>query len=310
LETKRFHTPVLLEESLLFLRPTTGGTYIDATVGGGGHAAAVLDKSLPGGRCIGIDADTEAIAEATTRLASYGNRFIPVLANFGTLDSVLARLSVSDVDGILFDLGVSSHQLDEPSRGFSFRADEPLDMRMDRTQTLHAAEVVNTYTAQELTEVIRRFGEERYAKRIAASIVRSRSKRPLETTGDLASAITQTLGRAAGIKSLARVFQAIRIEVNRELEQLTNGLEHAIRLTRSGGRIVVISYHSLEDRIVKNVFREASRTTRPSGTSLLPDVPIRPRVRVLTRKPVVASPSEVRANARARSAKLRAAEKL
>ncbi|MBI4418435.1 MAG: 16S rRNA (cytosine(1402)-N(4))-methyltransferase RsmH [Ignavibacteriales bacterium] len=310
METNRFHTPVLLEESLSLLRPVPGGTYVDATVGGGGHAAAVLDKSLPGGRCIGIDTDREAIAEATTRLASYGNRFVPVLANFGTLDSVLARLSVSEVDGILFDLGVSSHQLDEPSRGFSFRADEPLDMRMDRTQTLHAAEVVNTYTVQELTEVIRRFGEERYAKRVAASIVRSRSKRPLETTGDLASAITQTLGHAAGIKSLARVFQAIRIEVNRELEQLTNGLEHAIRLTRPGGRIVLISYHSLEDRIVKNVFREASRATRPSGTSLLPDVPIRPRVRVLTRKPVEASPFEVRANARARSAKLRAAEKL
>lgn len=284
---------------------------MDATLGGGGHASAILERTSPSGRCIGFDADADALAEASRRLSIAGGRFVAVHANFGTLESELARLSVERIDGILFDLGVSSHQLDEPSRGFSFRSDEPLDMRMDRRQHLDAAQVLNTYDLGELAEILRRFGEERHAGRIARSIVRHRARQRLTTTGELASVVKQTLGRAVGVKSLARVFQAIRIEVNKELENLTRALEQAIRLTRAGGRIVVISYHSLEDRIVKDVFREASRTTRRHATTLLmPDTPIQPLARILTKKPVGASPQEVRLNPRARSAKMRAAERL
>lgn len=301
---------MLLEEALALLAPVPGGTFVDATLGGGGHARAILERTSPSGRCIGFDADAEALAEASRRLRPAGERFVAVHANFNALEAELARLSVERIDGILFDLGVSSHQLDEPTRGFSFRFDEPLDMRMDRRQHLDAAQVVNTYDLGELAQILRRFGEERYAGRIARSIVQHRARHRFTTTGDLASVIKRALGKAAGVKSLARVFQAIRIEVNNELESLTEALEQAIQLTRGGGRIVVISYHSLEDRIVKEAFREASRTTRRHATGLLPDTPVRPLVRILTRKPVGASPQEVKRNPRARSAKMRAVERL
>jgi 16S rRNA (cytosine1402-N4)-methyltransferase len=310
LETSRFHTPVLLEEALALLAPVPGGTYVDATLGGGGHARAILERTSPSGRCIGFDVDADALTEASRRLSPAGSRFVAVHANFSALEAELARLSVERIDGILFDLGVSSHQLDEPSRGFSFRSDEPLDMRMDRRRHLDAAQVVNTYDLGDLAGILRRFGEERHAGRVARSIVQHRARHRLTTTGELASVVKQALGRAAGIKSLARVFQAIRIEVNNELESLAGALEQAVRLTRGGGRIVVISYHSLEDRIVKDAFREASRTTRRPATALLPDTPVQPLVRILTRKPVGASPEEVKLNPRARSAKMRAVERL
>lgn len=310
METGRYHTPVLLEEALALLAPASGGTFVDATLGGGGHARAILERSGPDGRCIGIDADADALNEASRHLGGFGNRFMPVHGNFGMLDDVLRRCSVEKADGILFDLGVSSHQLDAPGRGFSFRTDEPLDMRMDRTQALNAEQILNSMSADELASLIRRFGEERQARRIARHLTEERSRRPLRTTGDLADVVRRAVGPRSAVKSLARVFQAVRIEVNRELERLAAGLDQALEVLRPGGRIVVISYHSLEDRIVKDMFREASRSTRPSGTTLLPDVEIQPRLRVLTRKPLTPSTSEERSNPRSRSAKLRAAEKV
>lgn len=310
METGRFHTPVLLGEALALLAPVPGGTYVDATLGGGGHARAILQQSAPDGRCIGIDADADALNEASRELGGFGTRFLPVHGNFGMLDAILRRCSVREADGILFDLGVSSHQLDEPERGFSFRADEPLDMRMDRTQALNAEQILNTMSADQLASLIRRFGEERQARRIARLLTEERSRRPLRTTGDLAAVVRRAVGPRSAVKSLARVFQAVRIEVNRELDRLAAGLDQSLEVLRPGGRIVVISYHSLEDRIVKDMFREASRSTRPSGTALLPDVAVKPRLRVLTRKPVTASASEERSNPRSRSAKLRAAEKI
>lgn len=310
MESGRYHTPVLLEEALALLAPASGGTFVDATLGGGGHARAILERSAPDGRCIGIDADEDALKEASGQLAEFGARLTAVHGNFGMLADLLRRCSVREVDGILFDLGVSSHQLDEPARGFSFRSDEPLDMRMDRTQTVDAEKILNTMSADELASLIQRFGEERQARRIARFLTEERARRPLKTTGDLAAIVRRAVGPRSATKSLARVFQAIRIEVNRELDHLASGLDQALSVLRPGGRIVVISYHSLEDRIVKDLFREASRSTRPSGTNLLPDVPVRPRLRILTRKPVTPSTSEERSNPRSRSAKLRAAEKV
>lgn len=287
-----------------------GKTIVDATLGGGGHAQAILERLSENGRCLGIDADTDAMTFASERLKQFGSRFIPVHDNFGNLRSVLSQHSVEAIDGILFDLGVSSHQLDDPSRGFTFRANDILDMRMDRRQDLHAAQVVNTYALKELEEILRTFGEEKHARRIASRIVERRQRGTLETTGDLASVVESVVGTRFAVKSLARVFQALRIEVNGELDRLQQGLQQALDVVRNGGRIVVISYHSLEDRIVKNCFRDAARSVVPSGLKPVPDTLIRPRIRILTKRPVEATTTEIRINPRARSAKLRAVEKL
>lgn len=305
-----YHTPVLLHETLSYLAPLPGKTIVDATLGGGGHAEAILERIGGNGRCFGFDADADALTAARERLKQFGGRFVPVHDNFGNLQTVLSQHSTDAVDGVLFDLGVSSHQLDDPSRGFTFRTDAMLDMRMDRRKDLHAGQVVNTYSLNELEEIFRSYGEEKHARRIASRIVEQRHRTAVETTGDLASIVESVVGVRFAIKSLARVFQALRIEVNRELDQLHQGLQQALRVVRSGGRIVVISYHSLEDRIVKDCFRDAARSILPSGLKPVPDTVIEPAVRILTKKPVEASASEIQRNPRARSAKLRAVEKV
>jgi 16S rRNA (cytosine1402-N4)-methyltransferase len=287
-----------------------GKTIVDATLGGGGHAQAILQKLRDRGRCFGFDADTDALTSASERLKEFGAKFVPVHDNFGNLRSVLSQRSVDAIDGILFDLGVSSHQLDDASRGFTFRASDILDMRMDRRQELHAAQVVNTYAVKELEEIFRNYGEEKLARRIASRIVERRQRTAIETTGELASIVESVAGARFAVKSLARVFQALRIEVNGELDRLQQGLEQALDVVQTGGRIVVISYHSLEDRIVKDCFRDAARSLLRSGLKPVPDTHIKPRVSILTKKPVEASADEIRINPRARSAKLRAVEKL
>jgi len=305
-----FHTPVLLQEVLRYLLTSLDGIYVDATVGGGGHAAAVLEQLGSQGIVVGIDADRDAIAEAQRRLQRFGSRAILVQENFRNLRAILAARQVQSVDGILFDLGVSSFQLDEATTGFSFRADERLDMRMDRRQQLDARAVVNEYHEQELADLFWRYGEERHARRIARRIVQVRKQSRIDTTGALAEVVATVVGHRFLTKSLARVFQAIRIEVNNELGNLQQALNDAIDVVKPGGRIVVLSYHSLEDRIVKQTMKMASAATRRSGSTLIPDEPVQPRLALLTKKPITASSSEVARNPRSRSAKLRAAEKV
>ncbi len=299
-----YHEPVLLHEALQFLLTDPAGTYLDATTGGGGHAAALARLLTSGGRIVGLDTDADALEAARTALA--GATVDLRQTNFRELRAVLAELRVECLTGALFDLGVSSHQLDDPGRGFSFRADEPLDMRMDRRQALSAGDVVNTYEERRLADLLFQFGEERRSRAIARTIVRSR---PIDTTGALRDAVAGvTGGGPALVKSLARVFQAVRIEVNGELAALDRALRAATDLLAPGGRLVVISYHSLEDRIVKEWFRGESRAVAldPSPAAAMSI----PRLRTLTRKPVTPGTEELRRNPRARSAKLRAAERL
>jgi 16S rRNA (cytosine1402-N4)-methyltransferase len=281
-----YHEPVLLKEVVALLRPRGGSLYVDATVGGGGHAEAILRAAAPDGRLIGLDRDEEALAASRERLNEWGARVRLVRANFAELDEALMNEGVTTVDGIVFDLGVSSRQFDEPSRGFSFLREGPLDMRMDRSIGRTAAEVVNTASEKELADIFLRYGEERRARAIARRIV---AARPIETTVQLADLIGPRRGRT---HPATRVFQALRIYVNDELENLKRGLAAATRVLRPGGRLAVISFHSLEDRIVKRHFRET------------------PSLRVITRKPVTPTQQEIEQNPRARSAKLRVAEKI
>jgi 16S rRNA (cytosine1402-N4)-methyltransferase len=305
-----YHTPVLLEETLSFLIKSKSGVYVDATLGGGGHAEAIVALLENDGRLIGLDADNDALQFATIRLSGYRDRFIARKGNFKEFKKTVLADGVVGVDGALFDLGVSSFQLNEPTKGFSFRSDSPLDMRMDRTQALSAHEVVNAYDERRLSQIFREYGEERNARRIARAVVSARSARPLESGKDLVRVVEGIVGDRFLTKTLARVFQAIRIEVNRELENLTIGLSEAIDVLNPGGRLVVISYHSLEDRIVKETLKAASATSDTSLSKFLPAATLQPRLRILTKKFVGPSDSEVRANPRARSAKLRAAEKI
>lgn len=290
-----YHTPVLLDEVLSFLRPKAGGTYVDCTLGGGGHAEAVLDAISGKGMLVGFDRDPDAIRAAGERLARFGTSVAFVPRNFDAVRNRLRQLNISAVDGFLLDLGVSSHQLDDPGRGFSFQQEGPLDMRMDMESTVSGLKIVNTYPEEELKRIFKEYGEERMSSRIAWRIARHREERPLETTADLANAVRRAVGGRFIMKSLARVFQAIRVEVNDELENLRRFLGEAIPLMAVGGRIVVISYNSLEDRIVKTWMREEGR--------------VNDRLTLLTKKPVVPSEQELSVNKRSRSAKLRAAER-
>ncbi len=308
--TAPFHTPVLLREVLSLLVTAPEGIYVDATLGGAGHAEALLQHLAPGGRLIGIDADADAIAAARERLTDETGRCVLVQSDFGSFGAVLSKLRINSVNGVLFDLGVSSFQLDQGSRGFSFRADDRLDMRMDRRRPRDAEAVLREISADELTRLLKEYGEERHARRIARKIIEHRRRTPIRTTGDLAAIVREAVGQRFLTKSLARVFQSLRIAVNDELGQLERGLSEAIDLVVPGGRIVTISYHSLEDRIIKQQFKAASATSVRSETALLPDRPVEPRLKILTRKPVVASPGELARNPRARSAKLRAAERI
>jgi len=307
------HTSVMPEEVLEYLQPRSGGIYVDGTLGGGGHAGLILESTNPDGRLVGFDRDPEALATATARLALYGERFTPVHANFSEAPGELERLGIERVDGMLLDLGVSSWQLDSAERGFSFREDGPLDMRMNPREGESAAEVLQSLDEQKLADIFFTFGEERYARRIARAIVRRREEQPLATTLELADLVRGAVPGGhvpARIHPATRVFMALRIYVNRELEHVERGVAQAIELLRPGGRLVVISFHSLEDRLVKNLFREAARTCICPPEFPVCTCTVEPKVKVLTRKSVKASDAEIAANSRSRSAVLRAVERL
>jgi len=308
-----FHRPVLLNETIALLDPKPGGVFLDATLGGGGHADAILERTSPNGILVGIDRDPEAIEHARQRLARYGQRVKFVQGDFRDIGSILASVGITELDGVLFDLGVSSHQL-ESGRGFSFMRDEPLDMRMSPAEgTLSAADVVNTYTESDLAEIIRRYGEERYARQIARAIVERRKSAPIRTTGELVETILSAVGgkyRGLDIHPATRTFQAIRIEVNKELEAIEAGVTGAIEHLKIGGRICVISFHSLEDRIVKKTFRKLSGHCECPPRALKCECGARRILQVLTKKPVTPSEEEIAENPRSRSAKLRCAERV
>ena len=312
------HIPVLLAECLEQLQLKTQNTFADLTLGGAGHSVEAAKRIGPEGLLIGVDQDEVALAAAQTRLLALPNDQRPEIVllrgNFGNLDELLLSADVPAVDAMLFDLGVSSVQIDTPSRGFSFKETAPLDMRMDPgKQTLTAAEIVNHYNAADLTRIIRIYSDEKWASRIAEFIVKARQKEPIETSDQLVEIIKAAIpasARRSGGHPAKRTFQALRIEVNSELDVLKSGLDAAIRWLAPGGRIAVISYHSLEDRIVKDTFAQhAQGCTCPPGLPVCTcgNVPI---LKVVTRKPIVASPEEVARNPRARSAKLRVARKL
>jgi len=303
----------LLAEVLHYLSPHPGSIVVDCTLGGAGHAAKIASAIAPDGLLIGIDQDDAALAAAADTLR-LGQQTLLIKGNFGDLDALLSGANVPYVDGFLLDLGVSSPQLDFVERGFSYHGDAPLDMRMDPAAGgITAADVVNSYQESDLARVIREYGEERWATRIAAFVVAARARRPVATTSELVEIIKSAVPAAArkdGPHPARRTFQALRIEVNHELEVLESALHSAVRWLVPGGRIVVISYHSLEDRVVKQAFARLAQTcTCP------PDLPVcvcgvKPVVRVLTRRAVVPTEEEVERNPRSRSAKLRAAEKL
>jgi 16S rRNA (cytosine1402-N4)-methyltransferase len=297
------HIPVLVGEVVLSLRPQPHAVYVDATLGEGGHAEALLRATAPSGRLIGIDRDAEVLAIARQRLAPFGSRVDIVHGHAVELRNILDTLRVAEADGILLDLGVSSYQLETTARGFSFARAGPLDMRMDRTTGPTAATLVNTLGEWELVNVIMRYGEEHWARRIARAILRARRRAPLQTTQDLAVIITQVIppsARRPRIHPATRTFQALRIAVNQELSRLEESLNVAITCLRPGGRLCVIAYHSLEDRIVKRTFQ--AYATSPENAT--------PRVRLLTKKPVTCTLAERQVNPRARSAKLRVLERV
>ena len=312
--TRYRHVPVLLGRVLELLAPVLtapGAVVVDATLGMGGHAEALL-VAHPQARLIGIDRDTDALALATARLAPFETRITLVHAVYDQLPVVLEELGLSAVDGILFDLGVSSLQLDETERGFSYAHDAPLDMRMDRTTGKTAADVVNTYSAAEIAQVLRVYGEERFASRIANAIVQERTRQPLVSASRLAELVRDSIPaatRRTGGHPAKRTFQALRIEVNAELTALERAVPAAVAAVRVGGRVVVLSYQSLEDRLVKQVFAAGAASTSPSQLPVeLPDHA--PRLRLLTRGADQASATEVAANPRAASVRLRAIERI
>ena len=306
------HRSVLLDEAVEALNIRPDGVYVDGTAGGGGHSFAIASK-LENGLLIAIDQDENAIAAASARLAPLGDRARVVRNNFSNLNDVLDQCEINKIDGLLLDLGVSSHQLDEAERGFAYQNDAPLDMRMDRRQSKTAYDVVNTYSEEDLKRILFTYGEERFSGRIAAKIVTTREKKPIETTGELADLIKSAIPAAAregGHHPAKRSFQAIRIEVNAELDVIVPAIESAVSHMKPGGRIAIITFHSLEDRIVKQAFaRLASGCTCPKG------LPIcvcgkKPQVKVISKKPILPGAVELEENPRARSAKLRVAEKV
>jgi 16S rRNA (cytosine1402-N4)-methyltransferase len=301
------HTPVLLAEVLQALTVQPGGRYIDATLGGGGHAAAILEYSAPGGQLLGIDADPIAVKIARERFRGSRDSILIVNDNFANLRSICIKHDFFPVHGILFDLGLSSLQLDGSGRGFSFQHDAPLDMRFNPTQVTTAADIVNNASEMKLANIIRTYGEESHSHRIARSIVK---ERPIETTGQLARIIEKTVGRRGRLHPATRTFQALRVAVNHELENLEAALKQAVDLLGYEGRLVVITYHSLEDRIVKQFTQKEAR-----GCICPPGTPTcvcghTPSLRLVNKKVIVPTAAEIRANPRSRSAKLRAAERI
>jgi 16S rRNA (cytosine1402-N4)-methyltransferase len=306
------HLSVLPEEVIRFLDPTDGKIYLDGTLGGGGHSALILEKA-PGAFLVGIDRDQTALAAAGARLATHGDHVRLLHGDFAGVAEQLNSIGVTALDGFILDLGVSSHQLDTRERGFSFQQDAPLDMRMDSSCGETAADLVNELPEAELERIFSDYGEERWAKRIASFIVRERTEAPITTTFRLVDIIKGAVPKAKWderIHPATRTFQALRIAVNTELESLEQGMRAALDLLKPGGRGVIISFHSLEDRIVKHIFREYAE-----GCTCPRQLPIcvcgnLPRVKILTGRPVMATAAETEENPRSRSAKLRAVEKL
>lgn len=283
------HVAVLFQEVITALAPRDGGRYIDGTIGAGGHAAGILEASAPNGRLLGLDADPSALAIAAQNLARFGDRALLVHSNYDRLREVAAANGFVPVDGIVLDLGLSSIQLADTQRGFSFTSDGALDMRMNPQEPTTAADLVNTLDEKSLADILFKFGEERASRRIARAIV---AARPIHTAAQLARVIEQTMGRRGRLHPATRTFQALRIAVNRELERLEQVLPHIVEVLAPGGRVAIITFHSLEDRIVKNFFRSSDR------------------LRVLTKHPVRPTQAEIANNPRSRSAKLRIAEKI
>jgi 16S rRNA (cytosine1402-N4)-methyltransferase len=301
------HIPVLYKEVLAGLQPRPGGRYIDATLGAAGHAAGILAASAPDGRLLGLDADPEAVTFAGQHLRPFGERVILQVANFRQIKTVALALGFGQVDGILMDLGLSSRQLSDPERGFSFSRDGPLDMRMDPSQGRSAADLVNHLPQAELADLLWRYGEERHSRRIARAIV---AARPVTTTKELADLVEHTVRRREKIHPATRTFQALRIAVNDELEALSQALVQARDLLRPQGRLAIIAFHSLEDRLVKRFYQQESRDCLCPPEILICVCQHRATLRVLTSKPVRPTAEEVARNPRSRSARLRIAERL
>lgn len=306
------HTSVLLAETMEYLNIRPEGIYVDGTLGGGGHASCVCERLSDTGRFIGIDQDEDAIRAAGKRLAPFGDKVTILRSNYEHMRQALKNQGIDKVDGILLDLGVSSYQLDDPKRGFTYRVeDAPLDMRMDNRQTLTARDVVNTYSEMELYRIIRDYGEDRFAKNIAKHIVQARQAKPLLTTGQLNEVIKAAIPakvRAGGGHPSKRTYQAIRIELNRELEVLNNSLDDMIDLLSPGGRLCIITFHSLEDRIVKSCFkRNENPCTCPSDFPVCVCGAVS-KGRVVTKKPILPGEQEMEENPRSKSAKLRVFE--
>jgi len=307
------HIPVMHDECIKYLDIKPDGIYVDGTLGGAGHSSSIAAHLSQDGRLIGIDRDDNAIKAASERLREFGERVCIVKNNFKNINEVLDNLGIDKIDGALLDLGVSSHQLDEASRGFSYMKDAPLDMRMDRSAELSAYEVVNNYAEERLCEIIFKYGEERWAKRVAKFIVDKRAIKPINTTLELVSVINAAIPKGArmtGGNAAKRTFQAIRIEVNGELEILKGAVNDFVSRLKTGGRLLVITFHSLEDRIIKEEFLSLA-----SGCTCPKEFPVcvcgnKPKVKVLTGKPAIASDEELLNNSRSKSAKLRVIEKL
>lgn len=311
-EQVRQHVPVLLEEVLKELQCNRPGLYVDCTIGAGGHALGILSSS-PGNRVIGIDWDDNSLDTARENLKGFGDRVIYIREDYSSIGTILDNMNISEVDGFLFDLGLSSMHLDSPERGFSIRQDSPLDMRMDRRKETTAAELVNHLEAGELIHIIKEFGEEKWAKRIVTAIVRERSKGNITTTGQLAEIVCSAIpysSRPDRIHPATKTFQALRIAVNSELDHIDKAIRDAIMHLKRGCRICVISFHSLEDRIIKHTFRNMEK-----GCICPPRIPycicgLKKEITVLTRKPIRPSSTEIINNPRSGSAKLRAAERV
>lgn len=307
------HFSVLLGECIENLNIKPNGIYVDGTAGGAGHSSKIAERLGEGGLLIPIDQDEDAIKVITERLAPYGNRVKIVRDNFSNIKRVLDELEIDKIDGLLLDLGVSSYQLDTAERGFSYMANAPLDMRMDNRAARSAYTVLNEYSADELKKIIYDFGEERFAPKIVAGIIKAREKAPIQTTGELVEIIKSSIpsfARREELSSVKRVFQAVRIEVNKELDIIAPTIEAAVSRMNEGGRIVIITFHSLEDRIVKQTFNQLS-----SGCTCPKDFPVcvcgnKPKIKVLTKKPILPSKAELAVNSRSKSAKLRVAEKI
>ena len=307
------HKPVLLEECMEGLAIKPEGIYVDGTAGGAGHSSEIASRLGEGGLLLALDQDETAVAVATERLSKFGERAKVIRSNFREVGRVCEEQGIQRIDGMLMDLGVSSYQLDTAERGFSYRADAPLDMRMDSRNPLTARKIVNEYSEESLRRILFEYGEERFSSRIASNIIRARESAPIETTGELVEIIKRSIPAAArdgGHHPAKRSFQALRIEVNAELDVIAPAIESAVRLLNPGGRIAIITFHSLEDRIVKQAFANLA-----SGCTCPKNFPVcvcgkKPLVKVITRKPILPSEAELEINLRAHSAKLRVAEKL